>query len=93
MEMKCIDAMSESNSIENTDELNVELHAKDITMSFKPLDKNSIDSSEQTNDPTLVHQQEHAMISVNRSTKGYEFRKVSSCHSLQNSLSIFHNLL
>ena len=84
--MKCIDAMSESNSIENADELNDELHEKDITISFKPVDKNSIDSSEQTNDPTLDHEHEHSMISFNRSTKGYGFRKVSSCHSLQNSL-------
>ena len=87
--MKCIEAIQESNSIENADELSYELHEKDITISCKLSDKNSIDSSEQTNDPALDHEHEHTMISFNRSTKGYGFRKVSSCHSLLNSLPIF----
>ena len=94
MEMKCVDAMSEINSIENADELSDELREKEITISCKPLDKNSIDSSEKANDLALDHEQEHAMISFNGSTKGHGFQKVSSCHSLQNSLPIlyFHNL-
>ena len=93
--MKCIDAMSEINSIENADELSDELREKEITISCKLLDKNSIDSSEKANDLALDHEQEHAMISFNGSTKGHGFQKVSSCHSLQNSLPILYlyNLL
>ena len=86
MKMKCIEAMSESNSIENVSELRDKSQEKEITVSCKLLDKNSDDSSNQSNDPALSHEQEQAMISDNRSTKGYGFRKVSSCHSLHNTL-------
>ena len=89
MKMKCIEAMSESDSIENESELREKSHEKEIAVSCKLLDKNSVDSTNHTNDPALGHEQEQAMISDNRSTNGYGFRKVSSCHSLQNSLPIF----
>ena len=84
MKMKCIEAMSEGNSIENVSELRDKSHEKEITVSCKLLDKNSVDSSNQSNDPALSHEQEQAMISDSRSTKGYGFRKVSSCHSWHN---------
>ena len=84
MKMKCIEAMSESNSIENVGELRDVLHEKEITVSCKLLDKNSVDSSKNTNDSSLGHEQEQAIISDNKSTRGYDFRKVSSCDPLQN---------
>ena len=68
--------MSESNSIKNVGELRDELHDEEITVSCKLLDKNSIDYSKQTMDPTLDHREEQVMISYKRSTKRYESRKV-----------------
>ena len=56
MEMKCVETMSESNSIKNVGELRDELHDEEITVSCKLLDKYSIDSSKQTMDPTLDHE-------------------------------------
>ena len=88
MEMKCVETMSESNSIKNVGELRDESHDEEITVSCQLLDKNSIDSSKQTMDPTLDHGEEQVMISYKRSTKGYGSPKVSSCFSSQNSLLI-----
>ena len=90
MKMKCIEAVSESNPIENVGELHDELHEKETTVSCKLLDKNSFDSSKQTNDPALGHEQEQAIMSNNRPTRGYGFRKVSTFDSLQNILPFKH---
>ena len=91
MKMKCIEAVSERNPIENVGELHDELHKKDTTVSCKLLDKNSVDSSKQTN-PALGHEQEQAIMSNNRPTRGYGFRKVSTFDSLQTNLPFSYHI-